>query len=498
MQNKKSAKFTAVFLISALIFISFASCKTGGGNESKNLNGSEKATISENGNGGNTETTEGSKRTLDLPGVKYDGYQFRVMNTASSEMYANTTIVAEEETGEGVNDAVYTRNRLVEDRFEIEIKEILCKRWDISDQAAKSIMVGSDDFDLAMLSLDIGAGIAQQHLLADYNDMQYADLARYYWDRDMVRDLSIGGHNYFVSGDFSLQHYGKTQGVFFNKDILRDLGLESPYGFVTSGKWTYDKFHEMGKSASKDLDGDGEFTDKDQYGFIAFSWVYANAFMMGGGSQMIGKDADDMHIFNVNNEKFIGIYQKLMGIMHDGNMLFDGGDGKMSLEPMFINNQTLFYANNIHLSVNFRGMETDFGILPIPKYDENQSRYYTYVYPPPYMAVPVTSSDLDRTGMILEALCYESPDTVVRAYYDNLLKTKVSRDNESEGMLDMIFQNRIYSITDIYYMPETYAQLYTLSQKKDAGDTIVSWMAKNETVIAAAIEKNNQAFMGDN
>jgi len=181
-----------------------------------------------------------------------------------------------------------------------------------------------------------------------------------------------------------------------------------------------------------------------------------------------------------------------MGIMHDGNMLFDGGDGMIDLAPMFINNQTLFFSSNIHSAVSLRSMETDFGIIPLPKYDENQSGYHTYVYPPPVMIVPVTTVDLNRTGMILEALCYESTDTVLKAYYDDLLKTKISRDDESEGMLDIIFQNRIYSVTDIFYMPETYYQFYTLSQQKNPN--IVSWLEQNEGIITAAIEKNNQSF----
>ena len=199
-----------------------------------------------------------------------------------------------------------------------------------------------------------------------------------------------------------------------------------------------------------------------------------------------------MHVFNVNNEKFIEVYQKLMGIMHDGNMLFDGGGGAMDLKPMFINNQALFLINAIHSAIYLRDMAADFGILPLPKYDENQSGYHTYIYPPPVMCVPSTNPDLDRTGMILETLCYYSTDTVIKAYYDVLLKTKISRDNNSEKMLDIIFQNRLYSIADIYYFAQTYNQFYLLSEKKDAD--IVSWIEQNQGKINAAIDKNNQAF----
>ncbi|MCL1793482.1 MAG: extracellular solute-binding protein [Oscillospiraceae bacterium] len=477
---KKAARITTVFFIVGLICMPFLSCKTENLDETEN-----------DENAGYSKTTKEQKPELELPDVKYGGYEFRILNSPTVEMFADTTIVAEEETGESVNDAVHKRNRMVEERFDVKIVEILTGRREISPKASNSIKSGADDYDLFMLGLDEGVGIAQNKMVADYNIIPYLNLSQPWWDRDMAHDLSIGNQNYFVAGDFSLMHYGKTQGVFFNKQLLQDLGIESPYDIIAAGKWTFDKFHEMGKGASKDLDGDGAFTDKDQYGFVAYSWVYANAFVAGAGQQMITKDADGMHVFRVG-EKYVEAYQKLMQIMHDGDMLLDGLDGQINPELIFLNNQSLFYSSNIHSAVGLRGMETDFGIIPLPKYDETQGSYHTYVYPPPAMLVPVTASDLGRTGVILEALCYESTDTVVKAYYNDLLKTKISRDDESEAMLDVIFENRIYSITDIYYMPETYEQLYKFSRNQNAN--LMSWIEQHEGKITAAVEKNNQLF----
>ena len=487
-------KITRIIFMSAVILIIFqlfTACA--------NDDGEIKTTSENSSSTGNEEDNEETaaeppqRPALDLPDEKYGGYKFRIINSPSDEMRANTTIFTEEETGEGVNDAVYKRNRLVEERFDIEVTEIKAGRWDITAQATKSIRAELDEYDLIMYSLDEGPGIAQNKMAVAYNDIPYVDLTQSWWDRDMVRDLSIGGKNYFVTGAFSLIHNDKTQGMFFNKKLHQELELESLYLLVESGKWTFDKFNEMVKDITKDLDGDGLFTEKDRYGLITWPWVYGNAFMASAGQQMVGKDADDMHLFNADNEKFINVFQKLMGIMHEGNMLFnEQGNYTADYLQMFINDQTLFYCTNLYMAVGMRGMETDFGIIPIPKYDENQGRYYSYVYPPPVMIVPVTTQDLNRTGMVLEALCYESTDTVVKAYYDDLLKTKITRDDESEGMLDVIFGNRIYSVTDIYYMSETYESFYNLCDKKDAN--IVSWIEQRKDRIQSAIDKNNEMF----
>ena len=50
------------------------------------------------------------------------------------------------------------------------------------------------------------------------------------------------------------------------------------------------------------------------------------------------------------------------------------------------------------------------------------------------------------SGAVLEALAYESVDTLTVAYYDNALKTRYVRDEESGAMLDIIFATRVYDL----------------------------------------------------
>ena len=95
-----------------------------------------------------------------------------------------------------------------------------------------------------------------------------------------------------------------------------------------------------------------------------------------------------------------------------------------------------------------RGMETDFGIIPYPKYDENQSEYYNLISTilVPGVSVPVTNAEPEKAGLILEAMAYYSVDTLTAAYYDNALHTRYVRDEESGDMLDIIFSTRVYDL----------------------------------------------------
>ena len=135
-----------------------------------------------------------------------------------------------------------------------------------------------------------------------------------------------------------------------------------------------------------------------------------------------------------------------------------------------------------------RDMETDFGVLPYPKYDEAQSEYYSRVSYYWANIVPITNAKLDMTGAILEALNCESANYVVPAYYEIALKTKYSRDEESAAMLDLIFENRVVDLGDTVLCATIRDGFINQMFTKNNRD-IISQVAKKEKTINKQFEK---------
>ncbi|MCL2816307.1 MAG: hypothetical protein FWD23_17065, partial [Oscillospiraceae bacterium] len=134
-------------------------------------------------------------------------------------------------------------------------------------------------------------------------------------------------------------------------------------------------------------------------------------------------------------------------------------------------------------------METDFGILPPPKYNEQQENYYVAVDPwcTSAVSVPITVGDKEKTGLILETLAYESRYILLPAYYDINLKTKFARDEESGAMIDIILNNRLYDLGDMYGWGSVGTFFDNLAQGK--GDSLVTFWDKNGSKIISAMEK---------
>ena len=90
-------------------------------------------------------------------------------------------------------------------------------------------------------------------------------------------------------------------------------------------------------------------------------------------------------------------------------------------------------------------MDTDFGILPLPKYDENQEKYETLNWSG-FMVIPATAGDLEMVGTVVENLGYLNDKIVLPAFYEILLGQKISRNEESSQMLDIIFEGSVYDL----------------------------------------------------
>ena len=170
----------------------------------------------------------------------------------------------------------------------------------------------------------------------------------------------------------------------------------------------------------------------------------------------VKKNKDDVPVFDVQNEHFYDAFTKAVNLNRDDKVTMFCDNFKAAdvwadiIDPAFTEGRVLFNTAGLVRVTVFRAMETNFGILPLPKYDESQKEYNSMVSIgcANSIAIP-TTANAERSGAVIEALSAESYYTLTPAYYDIVLKTKNARDDASSEMLDIIFDNRVF---DIAYM----------------------------------------------
>jgi ABC-type glycerol-3-phosphate transport system substrate-binding protein len=490
---------TVIFLALVLAFAIFTSCGPDAATDGGGSQGGGDLPVTDNGAGAPDDGEHAAwlaSVTPNLPEITFPGYAFRVLNVEADAMaWLRMQLDAESETGDIFNDAIYRRNRIIEDRYDILISETLVNdRGQIRTQAQRNIRAGEHAYDLYMLEAGDAFALAQDGALIDYNGIDYIDLSRIYWDQDARRDLSINNRLFIMTGDFTFANYSGTTVMFFNKQLHADLGLDNPYNMVHDGTWTFDAFFDMARQASRDLDGNGIFDRNDQYGYMSLDFLINPVFMIAGGERFMAKDSDDRPVHVIGGDRFVSVYHKMLDIMHYGNLLYDAnatGRDHRDQDVMFPNNQALFWTELMNWAGILRGMENDFGILPHPKFDEAQPGYHSFSGGQ-FMGVPNTTADLDRTGIILEALCAESRKMVKPVYYDVVLQTVTARDEESGEMLDIIYANRVYEIGDSFFNSQVLSPFNDHARRNNRD--VSAFVERQEGRIETAIERVMERF----
>lgn len=158
------------------------------------------------------------------------------------------------------------------------------------------------------------------------------------------------------------------------------------------------------------------------------------------------------------------------------------------IDPAFSEGRVLFNVAGLVRVTVFRSMETDFGILPMPKLDKDQKEYNSIVSLSNANSISIpTTADAERSGAVIEALSAESYYTLTPAYYDTVLKTKAARDEVSSDMLDIIFANRIFDVATMYDWGGIISAINNLKNEDKLTSTVDSKLKSAETSLEKTI-----------
>lgn len=141
-------------------------------------------------------------------------------------------------------------------------------------------------------------------------------------------------------------------------------------------------------------------------------------------------------------------------------------------------------------------MENDFGMVPYPKYSEDQTKYLSGTVDGYINVVPSTAPDLERTSIILEALAVETKNIVMSAYINKSLESKALRTEKSITFLNIILDNRTLDLGATVWMSTTRFALVDNCFAKGSSD-FVSSVAKNQNSIDKTINDAVSNFLAE-
>ncbi len=480
-------------LLAAMILVSAVSC--GNGNEKE----TDKATDSDTtANSTETETeetrlTDSLPEDLDFGGATYTIY-------AREDLEWGTEMYVDELNGEIVNDAIYNRSRNVDDRLNVAIGQITAPGiWgnEASFQEAirSAVMAGDDTYQLVAGYAYFITALATDGVFMNLLDVPYIDFEKPWWNSDLRDELTLYDQLYFACGDLSMTLLSSTFCMFFNKDMATKYNVPDLYETVQNGDWTYDNMYSLVQSIAVDVNGDGKMDAEDEYGLVMPIGNQCDLLFAAFDQPLTAKNADGSISIRMGDPKAQDIADKMMDLnKNDGAFCIteENNTEQTHYLPFREGRALLVTASFNFAEKTLRSLDLSYGIIPFPKYDENQAKYQT-ISQDAYslFCVPLTAGDAAMIGAVTEALAFDSYENVTPAYFESAMKAKYSQDEASARMLDLIrdgltfnfgfvnsssCENMIHILRNVASSNKGYASIYAANEAKytAALDTLVA------------------------
>ena len=389
----------------------------------------------------------------DLPDVDYGGRAFRIVTHEKGEVF-----IEEKDRNQGnlIKDAKFARNNVVEERFNVNLELAYSGSYtEVSDYVSKTVLAGSDEFDLLMgMAVDTGKLVTKK-LFLNWYDIENVNFDKPWWAASNKNELTVDGKCPIAISDLNFTSITSTYCMIFNKNLAASYELGDIYSIVLDGKWTLDTFSEMLKDMYVD-DGNDKRDENDFYGIYHDHGSCVNTYLWAFDNPVCAKDDEGIPQVAVKTDKIDTIVTKLYDLFYNNNGVYY--DVKYSNEKgisktQFYNKKAVFAIATLNTPTykSLRDFEDDYGVIPYHKFDENQERYLTMAdgYHS-VVAVPKTVRDTEFVGTIVEALSAETWKTVTPTLYEIALKTRYLRDSESKEVLDIIIDGRTFDFGFIY------------------------------------------------
>ena len=422
-------------------------------------------------------TTEATTTTVAETESPYDGNGFLKDDLDPSLNYNNQEITilywddvarpefeVKELTGDLISDAIYARNAAVEERLGLKLNWIGTPgSYSVQENyinTAENDVKSGGEFDVFAAYSMSAVTMTLRGLYRDLLPAQNLNFEQPWWPGKLLDDTTINGKLYFCSGDISTNVLQQMYLVLFNKSMADELKLPDLYEIADQGKWTIDKMSELASNAYSDLNGNSVADINDSFGIGLRKNTMFDGFFLGADMRSIEKDANGTMIIadEFTSEKVHDLLTKIVALFHESNYTAFPQTVEGWTNIPFANGQVLFMVDlgNVTSSTDVAGTSVNYGVLPVPKFDEQQERYVTGLqsgYTMYSASIAVDDATRDTIGAMIECMASESYRQVIPAVYETTMKLKYSSGENDARMYDLIRAGITFDLGNIFAEP---------------------------------------------
>ena len=499
------AKKLLALLLAALMLVSIVAC---GGNGDKDDNKGNDAT--DNGETTNDEIADflvtydpGATAETNPPehDLEYDfgGHEFKFLNSAP--IYSMYIYLAPDATGDVLDEACVLRNVMAQEKFNITITEETQPYQEIAAYAQTLIQSGEDVYDAMYIGCQELTPLVSESMFVDLLEVPELNIYKIWWDQPLVQRNIVADRLFYATSDLSLMAFEGVWAMYFSEGMMNELGLEFPYQLVMEDKWTQERLNEYTKEAAN-LNGDQSFTydvnGAATYGEVTMAGVERYR-LYAFNTEYVERDATGRYQFTAHtDDRFKTSWETIIGYFGAGDGRFMYGNSTDLAEDgyfqVFIDDRALFLSAELKGCTMLREWEGTFGLIPQPKFNEEQESYESTVFSNVLsFCIPTTNTELSRTGIIVDYLTYESYVNLLPRYYDIHVGLKALSRDESKQSLEIIRNTRGIEIAIPFKWTSDLSTALCNLAKKGSME-IASTIETYQEACIAAIDKTYEEY----
>jgi len=390
-----------------------------------------------------------TSKTLSVPEeLDYNKKEFNILGC--SDWGVEEFTPDKPDMGDQVSAAIVARDNFIQDYLNVQIKVDRIKgqfndRITFAQTVENNVQSDVEAYDLVACYSLVAPSLATRGLLVDLNQTQYFNANKAWWPAFMYDACTVNNKTYHISGDASINMLYYLQAVLFDSVKMEEYKIneEDIYTLVDNGGWTLEKMFEISSNIS--ASEDATWDDSDFYAIGMESRVMLDSFYYATGLKTV-EDADGVVKVSddILSEKALTVYDMVYSaIFVEHKLRMNDADVWVHLlkEGRCVFNVSTIYQ----MKTTLANVDAPIGVLPFPKYEagteETNLGYRTLVSSPHIQfAIP---NDLDEdevtvSSAFLETMGYVTFTNVTPVVYDNVMKLRYAKDENSSRMFDIL------------------------------------------------------------
>lgn len=355
-----------------------------------------------------------------------------------------------------INKAINDRNAFLKSKYgaNIEVVEIASNK--VADELKAAVASGLEYCDMLAISARETVKLYSAKLLTDMNTLPDFNPENSYFDKDNATTLATN-QTFYMLPDPTALVYEEMYVYFYNNNLVKNSGI-NPETLVMQGKWTWDTFNEVAKMSAPDVYGKTSADlNNDIFAFGAYylEGTYPLVMWTSTGNRLIDDTYKNPVVLSMENNDVVTIAEKLM------NSYNSRGKYPMSennAAKAFVEGRLAFFCNKFEYFYALRDGTTkgaNYGMLPIPKYNEEQDGYNCLVSSDARVfSVPITVQDDDINrkrfvSAVISATCASGSNTIPKAFANHHIGFYLNNNSEAV-MLNTVLDSLTFDFATVY------------------------------------------------